>query len=508
MEYEAGSASKKNTALISVICLFISALLLVVWFGQVPLFGDSLGYGYASASWIADNGLQPVPAGDARGEQAMGHPALFFWLWAVLMKLLGNTLLTAKLLPALGAGLALAGTWKFAGNISRDKIAGPLAALGLLASPLFLANAFRTMPDSAHLAAVAWSLYYFSRGDRFKAALFCVAATIFREQGIFLGAGYILTDLIKYRRFHIKTILLYSSPILVIIITGLLNLKVNGYFFFPTYTGGASPLLEQNWIFSRTRLFAGHFFGDHFHWILVSTSLAVIFWVKNRKWGLEIFLALLAPSILYPPTRLAYIGAILLLYAWSLFKRKQFPSDSTIAGMSFIGLLIAFHVLIVLQSPDPALDLLRYVFGAYVPLIAIMAAKITTAGRRLAVPVWLLFCVLTLFSAGTVQYVSQPDVSLMGLVEIVKYKEAISLSDNPFTVNPQFLSEPALGYVDEPIEFNSDLPGHIIVSTIESDADVIEHLLPAGYVLSGDSAYIWREQGLTVLSLGIEPESI
>ncbi|MCD4775752.1 MAG: glycosyltransferase family 39 protein [Candidatus Aegiribacteria sp.] len=499
------SVRRVDTIFVVTICLLLSGLLLAVWFGQVPVFGDALGYSYTSAHWIACNDLQPVPAGEGRGEQAMGHPAFFFWLWAVLMKLLGNTLLTAKLLPAVGAGLALAGTWKFAENISRDRIAGPLAALGLLASPLFLAQAFRAMPDSAHLAAVAWSLYFFSRGDRFKAALLCVVATVFREQGIFLGASYILADLIKQRRFRMKSILLYSSPLLVIIVTGLLNLKMNGFFFFPTYMGEASPILEEGWLINRTRLFAGHFLGEDFHWIPVAACLAIIFSEKNHRWGFMAILVLLLPSILYPPTRIAYLGVITVLYGWSLLKRRHLPSTVTVAGLSFVGMLVAFHVLIVVKSPDPALNLFRYVFGAYVPFMALLAARISDAGRRTAVPVWLLFCTLTLSSAGTVHYVWQPDTSPMGLVEVVKFREAISLSNNPIAPGPYILSDPAMGYVKESVTFNPDIPGNIVVSTCEANPEAVNRLIPQGYRLTGDSAFVWRDQGLTVLSLGIEP---
>ncbi|MCD4702648.1 MAG: glycosyltransferase family 39 protein [Candidatus Aegiribacteria sp.] len=500
-----GSVRRLDTIIVVAICLLFSVSLLAIWFGHVPVFGDAIGYGYSSAHWMACNGLQPVPAGEGRGEQAMGHPAFFFWLWAVLMKLSGNTLLTAKLLPTIAAGFALAGTWKFAENISRDRITGPLAALGLLASPLFLAQAFRPLPDSAHLAAVAWSLYFFSRGDRFKAALLCVAATVFREQGLFLGASYILADLIEYRKLRLKSVLLYSSPLLVIIVTGLLNLRVNGYFFFATYLGEASPMLEKGWLVNRLRFFAGHLLAEDFRWVPVSACLALIFSEKHHKMGLESILVLLLPGILYPPTRNSYLAAVVILYGWSLLKRRKLPSAVTVAGLSFMGMLVAFHVLIVAKSPDPALNLFRYIFGAYVPFIALLAAGISRAGRRTAVPVWLLFCVLTLYSARTVKYIWQPDTSPMGLVEAVKYREAISVSDNPYTSDPRMLSEPALGYVNEPVTFNTELPGQLVISTFASIPEMVPRFIPHGYRLTGDTAFVWREQGLTVLSLEIEP---
>lgn len=502
------SVRRADTITVITICLLVAGFLLAVWFGQVPIFGDGIGYSYSSAHWMASNGLQPVPAGEGRGEQAMGHPAFFFWLWAVLMRLFGNTLLTAKLLPTIAAGLALAGTWKFAESISRDRITGPLAALALLASPLFLAQAFRPLPDSAHIAAVAWSLYFFSRGDRFKAALLCVFATIFREQGIFLGASYVLADLIQYRKLRFKSVLLYSSPLLVIIVTGFLNLKVNGYFLFPTYLGEASPLLEKGWLISRIRFFAGHLLGEDFRWIPVSACLALMYLKKNHRMGFESMLVLLLPGIIYPQTRNSFLAAVVVLYGWSLFRRRKLPSMITIAGLSFVGMLVAFHVLIVAKAPDPALNLFRYIFGAYVPFVVLLAARISKAGWRTAVPVWLLFCALTFYSTGTVRYIWQSDSSPMGLVEAVKYSEAVSVSENPYTPDTRILSEPALGYVNEPVIFNADLPGQIVLATNDCSSERAPRLTPSGYRLTGDTVFVWRNQGLTVLSLGIEPEAI
>jgi len=87
----------------------LAVILLFVFFLSVPLFGDTLGYGYSTVRWMRDNGYTPFAAGDGKGEQAMGHPTLFFWLWALISALLGETLATARLMPAVATFLSLWG---------------------------------------------------------------------------------------------------------------------------------------------------------------------------------------------------------------------------------------------------------------------------------------------------------------------------------------------------------------------------------------------------------------
>jgi hypothetical protein len=54
--------------------------------------------------------------GTGRGETAGGHAAFYFWIWAVLMKVFGNTVKVAHILPSLSAFLAVAGTYRLEGK--------------------------------------------------------------------------------------------------------------------------------------------------------------------------------------------------------------------------------------------------------------------------------------------------------------------------------------------------------------------------------------------------------
>ncbi len=109
--------------------LLLTAVLYVTVFGTMPVYRDALGYGYRSARWMAENGLTPIPRGDLRGESCMGHPALFFWLWAVVMRTAGDTVWTVHLLPAIATAMALMGAWRL-GRLLGGRTAGVISAAG------------------------------------------------------------------------------------------------------------------------------------------------------------------------------------------------------------------------------------------------------------------------------------------------------------------------------------------------------------------------------------------
>ena len=138
------------------------SLLYFLIFDDMPIYGDAWGYGYNCAHWISDNGLPLVPSGTGRGETAGGHTAFYFWIWAVLMKVFGNTVKVAHLLPSLFAFFAVAGTYRLGRDLG-GRVPGILSGIAILVSPLFLTQAFRPLPISAVMAASVWSLLYYHR---------------------------------------------------------------------------------------------------------------------------------------------------------------------------------------------------------------------------------------------------------------------------------------------------------------------------------------------------------
>lgn len=491
-----------RTALPWLICFGVAVSLSLLWFGSVPMFGDETGYAYSAASWIARNSLALVPAGSGRGEMGQGHPAMFLWLWALLMRVFGDTLTTARILPTIAAGFGLLGTWRLGRELAGSERVGLMAAVGLLASPLFLAQAFRALPDTAHMAAVAWAIVFYIRGRRIQAALLAVLATIFRQPGMLLPAAFFLADLIRDRRARLNQ-LIWLSVLAVPLVNGLMHLSVNGFFIFPQYLGESSPVLPSNWVSERIRLFAGHLLGEDFRWFPISAALAFSFHRPGRKPGLGFMAALALPALIHPPTRIAVTAGFSLLLLVLLLLRKRPPAAAVTAQLIFIVLLVAFHILLVAIGPDPYLNLFRYILGAYPPLMALLATALQRAGRSVSSFVWLLFCVASATCLTAVRHPWQPDATVAGLLEARAVRSALASVENPVHPDARIGSNPVLGYIDEPLPTGRPGMINLVLSTADSGNGTA--LLPDGYEFTGRTSYRWELGGLSVIAHEARP---
>lgn len=486
-----------------IVCSLAALGLSVSWFGRTPLFGDEIGYGYATARWISDHSMALVPAGEGRGEQAMGHPALFFWLWAALMRLFGDTLATARILPTMATAMALAGVWRLGRETGGSERVGAMAALGLLASPLFLAQAFRALPDTAHLASVAWAFVFFARGRSTAAASAATLAVVFRLQGILLIPAFLAADCLAGRRVRTGSAV-WLTPLLVPVVTGLMNLQANGYFFFPAHLGMHPAPLPAGWVLARTRFFLGHLLGEDFRWFPISVALALMFRKRDGSPGTAFFAVLALPALLHPQTRLAVTGGLSAFYILRTVSRRRPPSPATTAMLLFCGILVAFHVFIVAFSPDPTLNLFRYVIGAYAPLIALTAAGVSRAGKTASWVVWLAFCAVSLSCIDAVRHPWQSEATVAGHLEARAVREAVNTLPAPVYPDPRVTGIPALGYVSFP---QAPVQGDRINLILPSlDVHRGEELLPPGYSLTGVTNYRWTRRGLSVVALEAVPD--
>jgi 4-amino-4-deoxy-L-arabinose transferase-like glycosyltransferase len=513
-----------STDRVFLLCAAVIVLALYFLFTGLPVFGDSYAYGYRTSRWISEHGMQPIPHGEDRGEQAMGHPAFFFWLWALLMKLLGDTAAVTRILPALATFLALAGTYRLGKQIS-GTVVGVLSALALLASPLFITQAFRPLPDSALVAAVAWSLYFYTRGKLKSAAICCAAAIVFREQAVFLAASYFLVELTRSGLRKPGRLLLFASPLMVIGITGILNLIVNGYLFFPTYMGAGSAL-ESGWLAARFRFFAAHLLAEDFRWLAVTAALAVLL-ARGARYRLPVssVLIILVPAIFYPPQRLVFILAVTVALAWHFLRSRRLPGHVMMVFIVFPVLLVLFHVLIVIASPDPELNLFRYVIGAYPVILTGTLALIWRApDKRLALSISTLFIAATFISNRSMHYPSQPDASLAYLSPLqdlrAAFRYASSLGDTVVVPesNLDYMQQPSLGYISEAVPsrtLRADMPSlsqgstyTLVISSFDGSMaykDDVLRLLPDGMVLQSEPIRTWATGPFVTECIRITP---
>jgi len=424
---------------------------------SVPVFGDSLGYGYQTTNWIRNNGFTPFAAGDGKGEQAMGHPTLFFWIWALLSGLLGNYLWVARLLPAIATFFCLWGMYRL-GRLLSCSMAGWLSAFALLASPLFITQALRPMPESAVTAAVIWSIYYYRKAEYFKAAVLCTLAVVFREQAIFLAGSYFVAELLQTGVKKPLRLLLFLSPALVILVTGLINLGVNGYFLFPTYMGEGSQL-EPGWLMHRLRLFGSHLIAEDFRWLPVTAALAGMLRGRGRDtYTLPFVFILLFPALIYPPERIVFLIFVTAVLAVYLFRERGIHGRTFAVFVFLPVFIVLFHVFIVLVSPDSALNLFRYVLPAYpVILLGTIVMLFRYFSRRTAFFICCLYIISTAIANRSIHHEYQPDTSLACLGLLQDYKEAalyaVSLGDTVLVsgIDKEYFSNPALGVVDSPV---------------------------------------------------------
>lgn len=436
-------------------CLAVSVILLLI-LGDLPVFGDGWGYGYRSASWIAGHGMQPVAAGEGRGEQAMGHPTLMLWLWALLMNVLGDTILVAHIIPALLTGLALWGTYRF-GSLLGGRAAGMWSAVILLSSPLFLAQSVQPLQDVGFTAFAVLAMREYGDGRNGRAALLTAAGTAFREQALLLAASFMLVELARNGISKPGRILVHLLSPAVLVLTGLGNLAFNGFFLYPTYLGSPAELGE-GWLPGRIRLFAGHLLAGDGRWLLLTSAIAIALARQARKApSVTAVLLLLSPAFLFPPERLQFLALMGAAGLLAVFREGRMPDTAALPAAVFALAMIAFHVLVVSFAPDPQLNLFRYVLAAYPAVIACTVALIRNRGGiRLLHPLAAasaLACVM----AGTRTLPNQPDATPAGLATVYDTREmamaASALGDTVVAPETEcaLFGNPALGYVDSPV---------------------------------------------------------
>ncbi|MEA3267314.1 MAG: glycosyltransferase family 39 protein [Candidatus Fermentibacteria bacterium] len=493
---------------------------------SIPLFGDSLGYGYKTTDWIRSNGFTPFAAGSEKGEQAMGHPTLFFWMWALLSGVFGNSLWVARLLPAIATFISIWGMYRL-GRLLSCELAGWLSALALFASPLFVTQAMRPMPESAVIAAVVWSLYFYVKRKYVLAVLLCALGIIFREQAIFLAVAYFLAEIFQTGFKKPLRLLLFLSPTLVIAVTGLINLLVNGYFFFPTYMGEGS-VLESNWLAIRLRLFGSHLISEDFRWLPVTVALAGMIRGIGRdkeRRLLPFILILIFPTLFFPPDRILFLVFVtLLLVVYKIRHRLVLGRVFSVFILMPVSIVL-FHVLIVLVSPDSALNLFRYVLPAY-PIIILgsIAMLFKYYSHKTAFAIGAIFVISTAVANRSQHYDYQFDTSLACVKPLLDHKEAAlfaaSLGDTVLVseIDDVYFSYPECGIVDSPIPFKNVFQEHAMLSEGVSytmviasfmlpydNIDVVKALLPPGSELRCLENPRWDHGRYTIEIYRVEP---
>ncbi|MCK7508402.1 MAG: cobalamin B12-binding domain-containing protein [Desulfobacterales bacterium] len=185
----------------------------------------------------------------------------------------------------------------------------------------------------------------------------------------------------------------------------------------------------------------------------------------------------------------ASFGLLLLL-------RKRPPSAPVTAQLLLIGMMVTFHILVVLVAPDPRLNLFRYILVTYPPLLALLAMTLQKAGKTVSTFIWVLFCAASATCITAVRHPWQPDATLAGLLEARALRAATASVENPFHPDGRIGSIPALGYVDEPLE--SGLIRSHQPPLVTADRGNSRNFCQRGTFVTGRETYRWTLGALSV----------
>ena len=468
------------------LALLTVSLLYLFFFSDLPIYGDAWGYGYNCANWIADNGLPLIPSGTGRGETAGGHVAFYFWMWAAAMRVFGNTVKIAHLLPAVFSFLAVAGTYRLGRELA-GKAMGIACGIALLVSPIFLSQAFRPLPIAAVMAASVWSLFFYKREKYFMASLFCVFAVMMREQALVLSVAYIAAEFYSIRRFRWRRVLLFASPFLVPLINGISNILVNGFVFLEINKPGIDQAFSLGLFLERLKFFAGYFFISHFRWIPVSVSAGILFARSaNRKSGMILGLTLCAIGA-SGGLQNYFTGILLLSLLYPVcFRKSSISRMAVVLGLFPLLMVLFFTAIVFVTATDMKFMFFRYLAAAFPAVIIGIFWTLFKSNRKFILVV-IVFIAATAATNFLVRF--QPfysDSTLAGYAGPLQVMQdaGIWAQEQKLTViaaggAAQRFSRPELGYTDSSltvIYINSDS----LLLERKDYAVVVPPLLPWG----------------------------
>ncbi len=436
----------------------VTALLYLFVYSDMPIYGDAWGYGYNCSRWISDNGLPLIPSGTGRGETAGGHGAFYFWMWAVAMKVFGNTVSVAHLLPAVFIFITLAGMGKLAEDLGGKELA-VLSTAALLVSPLFLAQTFRPLPIAAVMAGSVWGLFFFRRGRYLHASAAMVFAVMMREQAMVVPFSCILAGFLIRGRKAPRGILLLLIPFIVPVIIMLSNYLVNGYLFAP----GNDPGIDQPFspgLFLHRLKFFGFLFTGHYRWLPVAFGLGFLY---RRRAGIAAGVAIgVLLAVLGALERFQNYFTILLVLALLCLgfpeRKKLEPLHVTLAFIPLL-MILSFTAIVFVTATVMEYTFFRYLLAAYPALVAGMMWMLHGNGwmGRAAAGAFLL---LTAFgNMGIRNEPNYTDTTLAGYsapLMVMRDAGAWAAGKDVPTVALNAVTghfaDPALGYTQTPLE--------------------------------------------------------
>ncbi|MCD4708532.1 MAG: glycosyltransferase family 39 protein [Candidatus Sabulitectum sp.] len=475
--------------------LLVVSLMYLLFYAEIPIYGDAWGYGYSSANWIAENGLPFVPTGTGKGNTACGHFTVYFWLWAVLMRVAGDSVRVAHLLPAVFSFLAVAGTYRLSRDIG-GKTMGVFAGIALLVSPLFLAQAFRPLPIAAVMAASIWSLFFYRREKYLTATLLCAFAVMMREQALMLAVTYITAELFLFRQLSWRRILLFAIPFLILAIHGTLSFFVNRVNFHFYSALSLKEPFSISLLLYGVRHFGGFYLTDCFRWLPVAAGMGLLYSrLVNKRTGAGVglllcalgasgisanyFIAVMLPLLLYP----------------ACFRRSSVSRTALVLGL-FPAMLVMFLLLILfITTSQFQFMFFRYMAAAFPALITgVMWALFSCKKKCIPVTIAAVFVTASALTNLTVRNEAfYSDTTLVGYYLPLQamrnagtWAEEQNLPVIALGLVVNHFSSPELGYTDSSL-------------TVITVQDCLHFLEEQNYTIVVPPVLPWGDDGEAIL---------
>lgn len=223
--------------------LLVLAVIALKWpILHTPYFWDEAGAYFEPSLWLSSRELLDVLPGRHPATMFFGHPPLLYLLMGGMYKLFGPTPAVSHALMILFAALGILYTYRLGVLLfSRDIAVG--AAILLLATPLFFAQAGMFLGDVPVAACGIAAVYYYCRRSCTQYLLFASAAVLMKEHAALLIMLLLLYDCCQLSGQTVinRHTLLYMIPLVILGIFFLAQKLLTGA-FLPNPYFNSNPL--------------------------------------------------------------------------------------------------------------------------------------------------------------------------------------------------------------------------------------------------------------------------
>ena len=263
--------SKREIAIVVLVSLVVVALIVAPL--STPYWWDEGAVYAPGAKWVLEHGFDVRP-GVFPADLSRGHTALFYWILAGAYRVMGAGPVAGHAVTFVFAWMALVFTYALGRHLFGWR-AGALAAVLLVASPLFQTMASMALPEMAMTALTAASFYAYARGRIALSAAIGTVLVLVKEVGVACPlaiAGAVALEALRHReRAGIRRTAIALVPVLVLAIFFVDQKVAEGWFVLPYH---AELFHEQHSLVLQLVRVVASIFADG-RWVALLAAIAI-----------------------------------------------------------------------------------------------------------------------------------------------------------------------------------------------------------------------------------------